>query len=67
MKLVDRFGERQPKAGLLEKLPLGLKQALAGQLMQTRWFTRHVVMDRWFLHSQQAPLPGHVGQDSLSP
>lgn len=67
VKLVDRFGERQPKAGLLEKLPLGLKQALAGQLMQTRWFTRHVVMDRWFLHSQQAPLPGHVGQDSLSP
>jgi len=67
VKLVDRFGERQPKAGLLEKLPPGLKQALAGHLMQTRWFTRHVVMDRWFLHSQQAPLPGHVGQDSLSP
>jgi len=66
-KLVDRCGERQPKAGLLEKLPLGLKQVLAGQLMQTRCFTRHVVMDRWILHSQQAPLPGHVGQDSLRP
>ncbi len=61
-KLVERFGERQPKAGLLERLPLGLKQALAGQLMQTHWFTRHIVMDRWFLHNQQAPLSGQVGQ-----
>jgi len=43
---------------------LGVKQALAGQLMQTRWFTRHVVMDRWFLHSQQAPLSDKTGQGS---
>jgi len=55
-QLVARFGERQPKAGLLERLPLGFKQLLAGQLMQTHWFTRHIVMDRWFLHSQQSPL-----------
>ena len=64
VKLVARFGERQPKAGLLERLPLGVKQALAGQLMQTRWFTRHIVMDRWFLHSQQAPLSDQTSQDS---
>ena len=64
VKLVARFGERQPKAGLLERLPPGVKQALAGKLMQTRWFTRHIVLDRWFLHSQQAPLSG---QDSLNP
>lgn len=63
-KLVARFGERQPKAGLLERLPLRVKQALAGQLMQTRWFTRHVVMDRWFLHSQQAPLSDLTSQGS---
>ncbi len=67
VKLVARFGERQPKAGLLERLPLGLKQALAGQLMQSRWFTRHIVMDRWFLHSQQAPLSGQVDQGSSLP
>lgn len=65
-KLVERFGERQPKTGLLERLPLGLKQALAGQLMQTHWFTRHVVMDRWFLHNQQAPLSEQVGQESAT-
>ena len=61
--LVARFGERQPKAGLLERLPLGFKQILAGQLMQTHWFTRHIVMDRWFLHSQQAPLVREVSRD----
>ena len=66
VKLVERFGDRQPKAGLLERLPLGLKQALAGQLMQTHWFTRHVVMDRWFLHSQQAPLSEQVAQESAT-
>jgi flavin-dependent dehydrogenase len=63
-QLVARFGERQPKPGLMERLPLGLKQLLAGQLMQTRWFTRHIVMDRWFLHTQQAPLPSQVSSES---
>ena len=62
MKLEERFGKRQPKAGLLERLPLGFKQALAGRLMQTHWFARHIVMDRWFLHSQQAPLPAQTRQ-----
>ena len=54
--LTARFGERQPKPDLMERLPLGLKQLLAGQLMQTRWFTRKVVMDRWFLQTHQPPL-----------
>ena len=62
--LVERFGERRPKPGLLERLPLGFKQTLAGQLMQTHWFTRHVVMDRWFLHMQQAPLASQAGSEA---
>jgi geranylgeranyl reductase family protein len=62
--LVTRFGERQPKAGLLERLPLGFKQLLAGQLMQTHWFMRHIVMDRWFLHSQQAPLARDASREA---
>jgi len=65
-RLVARFGQRQPKAGLLERLPLGFRQVLAGQLMQTHWFTRHIVMDRWFLHSQQAPLASEVTRESSS-
>jgi len=53
----QRFGQRQPKPGLLERLPLGIKQAVASQLMKTQWFTRNIVADRWFLHSQQPALP----------
>ena len=62
-QLVTRFGKRQPKPGLMERLPLGFKQILAGQLMQTHWFMRHIVMDRWFLHRQQASLPNQAGGD----
>jgi hypothetical protein len=40
----------------MELLPMGVKQLIAGQLMKTRWFTRHIVADRWFLQSQQGPL-----------
>ncbi len=56
-KLIEqRFGQRQPKPGLLERLPLGLKQLVASQLMKTEWFTRNIVTDRWFLQSQQPAL-----------
>ncbi len=54
--LEQRFGQRQPAPSLLERLPLGVKQVLASRLMQTHWFTRKVVIDRWFLQSHQPPL-----------
>ncbi|MDR9435977.1 MAG: NAD(P)/FAD-dependent oxidoreductase [Thiohalophilus sp.] len=54
--LEQRFGERQPTPSLLERLPLGIKQVLASRLMQTHWFTRKVVIDRWFLQSHQPQL-----------
>ncbi|MGD8515151.1 MAG: NAD(P)/FAD-dependent oxidoreductase [Granulosicoccaceae bacterium] len=56
--LAERFGKRG--RGLLGQLvPHALKQQLAGLLMRMPWFARHVIIDRWFLHSQQAPLlPG---------
>lgn len=54
--LEQRFGERQPAPTLIERLPLGIKQLLASKLMRTHWFTRNVVMDRWFLQSHQPPL-----------
>jgi flavin-dependent dehydrogenase len=39
-------------------LPLAkpLRQSAAGWLMQSRWFHRRVLIDRWFLHSHQPPL-----------
>jgi hypothetical protein len=28
--------------------------------MATRWFVRHVVVDRWFLHAEQQPLAAEM-------
>ena len=36
--------------------PEFLRHFLAGALLGSRWFTRHVVLDRWFLHSHQPGL-----------
>jgi menaquinone-9 beta-reductase len=33
-----------------------LRRQAAGWLMQTRWFHRRVLLDRWFLHTQQPAL-----------
>jgi geranylgeranyl reductase family protein len=54
-KLVARFGQRDKKE-ITDYLPQWFKQSLAGTLLSTDWFVRKVVVDRWFLHSEQAPL-----------
>lgn len=33
-----------------------LRQLLARCLMSTRWFTRHMLLDDWFLHASRPPL-----------
>ena len=59
-RLEARFGRREPAAGLTEKLPSGIRQAVAGILMKSRWFSRHILTARWFLHVQDQPLPPRV-------
>jgi menaquinone-9 beta-reductase len=54
--LLARFGTRSNGASLASSLPESWKLALARSLMQTQWFTRKVVLDRWFLHADQAAL-----------
>ncbi len=51
-----RFGERRAEPGFLERLPLPIKQIFAKRLMRTRWFTRDVVIRKWFLQAHQTPL-----------
>ncbi len=55
-KLKARFGDKPGDIGVTALLPAPLKQFLARQLLSTRWFTRNVVMERWFLHSHQPVL-----------
>lgn len=56
-QLHARFGLRAvPAAGGWGMVPERLKQALVGWLLGSRWFSRHVVLDRWFLHAHERPL-----------
>lgn len=53
-RLSTRFGA--PRPDFSQHLPVPVRQFVATRLLSTAWFARHVVLDRWFLHSQQAPL-----------
>jgi geranylgeranyl reductase family protein len=53
-RLRARFGpEVAPAANMI---PGFLRNVLARGLLGSRWATRHVVLDRWFLHTQQPAL-----------
>lgn len=59
-QLQERFGVRGEHAPLASMLPGALRMALARSLMQTQWFNRRVVLDRWFLHADQPALKSAV-------
>jgi menaquinone-9 beta-reductase len=52
-RLVARFGDAASSGSTG---PTFLRNLIAGKLLESKWFTRHVVLDRWFLHSHQAAL-----------
>jgi geranylgeranyl reductase family protein len=52
-----RYGRRSPGLTAIEKLPMEIKRVLAGNLMKTKWFTKKIVTDRWFLQSRQPTMP----------
>ena len=54
-RLGARFGTGAA-AGGGSAVPAGLRNVLAGALLGSRWFTRRVVLDRWFLHAHLAAL-----------
>jgi len=54
-RLSSRFGPEAAAAG--DRVPGFLRNILAGVLLGSRWATRRVVLDRWFLHAHQPPLP----------
>ncbi len=56
-RLVERLGT--PRKGEPSHwLPQSWLRGIAGKLLSTHWFTRQVVLDRWFLHRGTNPLPG---------
>jgi geranylgeranyl reductase family protein len=52
--LQQRFGNRMHKQAV--RSPSRIKRLLAGILLRSKWFSRHIVINRWFLHQQQAAL-----------
>ena len=55
-KVQERFGERQPEPDMMERLSVFVKRIFASQLMKTRWFTKNIVTDKWFLQLRQSPM-----------
>lgn len=53
-RLSARFGSKAAPAGNM--IPGFVRKALARGLLGSRWLTRRVVLDRGFLHAQQAAL-----------
>ena len=56
--LAARFGESRVDwpTRIGRKLPAQVMQSIAGALLGTRWFSRKVVIDRWFLHADEPAL-----------
>ena len=55
-QLTARFGARNNGGSLASSLPESWRLALARSLMKRQWFTRNVVLNRWFLHADTAAL-----------
>jgi menaquinone-9 beta-reductase len=54
-RIVQRFGT--PRSGAASDwLPAAFLRFAAARLLAGRWFTRHVVLDRWFLHADMPVL-----------
>ena len=55
--LASRFGDQQDWSTRIgPKLPAGLMSALGRLLLATPWFSRQVVVEKWFLHSDEPAL-----------
>jgi geranylgeranyl reductase family protein len=61
-RLTGRFGAVASSGGIA---PQFLRNFIAGRLLESKWFTRHVVLDRWFLHTRQASLNAGLAAETL--
>jgi geranylgeranyl reductase family protein len=58
--LSKRFGTGQPSPPLAGLVPANLVAGLARRLLRIPTFVRHVVLDRWFLHSHDPALESEL-------
>ncbi len=54
--LWERFGSSRLSRLVSDAIPHRASMAIARRLLDSPWFVRHLVIDRWFLHAQQPAL-----------
>ena len=54
--LARRFDSSPLSRVLSDTIPHSLSSLIARKMLETPWFVRHFVIDRWFLHAQQPAL-----------
>lgn len=52
----ERYSDGGFPAALSHLVPAAFAQALAARLLRSQWFVRNVLLDRWFMHTEQQPL-----------
>ena len=55
-ELAKRFGPRGTDEGQASWVPESIRHVIAKRLLASPWFSRHVVLNRWFLHTQTPAL-----------
>jgi geranylgeranyl reductase family protein len=59
-ELEKRFGRRESQQVPVRSTTPGFRQLLARMLMKNHWFSKNMLIRRWFLHAQVRPLPATV-------
>jgi len=59
-KIEGRFGLRKPVNGPGGRGTQLIRQMLAGLLLRNSWFSKNLLIRRWFLHAHDKPLPSSV-------
>jgi flavin-dependent dehydrogenase len=54
--VLARFGRPKPVSSGRDPRPPAWQTALGRRLLRWPWFARHIVMNRWFLHTHEPPL-----------
>ena len=55
-ELTKRFGPRGTNEAQIDWVPESIRHIIARKLLTSSWFSRHVVLNRWFLHTQTPTL-----------
>jgi len=62
--IIARFGERTANGDATHWLPERMRNMAARKLMRSHWFSRHVLIERWFLQTNQGAI--HTAADLSS-